>query len=335
MYKMFWIIVCFMTGLWPVGIFLLLQRGGAFSRKSSGRISGIWAVALALAGIYAIKYSGYIALFLVLGCLAMFLVNRKNKKQAQRDKKYLAITAHRTSMSLKEIAEKIPTTMSDAARDLERLIGEGKFGPDAYLDMSRKLLVLDNSQPQEETTHATRRTFVHKEVVVEAEVVEEKPQKAAPQEEPASARPQMANDEYEKKLEEIRQANRDIEDAEVSRKIYRIEALTAGIFEAVRTDPAKAPQAHKFMSYYLPTTLKLLTRYAQLERQSSPGPNIRAAMANISEILDKLVKSFEELLDRLYQNDVIDITAEIGALETMMARDGGAANPYTFESMKK
>lgn len=329
---MFWIIVCFATGLWPVGLFLLLQKTGVvpkFNDKTVGRMSSVWAVVLVLAGIWSIdRFSGGLGGFLIIGAIVMAGVAAWRKRRERRDKKYQAIAAHRVSVSLREIARAIPTTVNEAARDIERLIAEGAFGEGAYLDMSRKVLVLDSVRAAQAADLYTS-TYMEPEIVVEPESEPEpEPQ---PEKKKKSSAPE---DEYEQKLEQIRKVNRDIADAEVSRKIYRIEAITAGIFSAVKNDPAKLSQAQTFMNYYLPTTLKLLTRYAQLEKTSSPGPNVRSAMRNISEILDKLVKSFEELLDKLYQNDVIDITSEISALETMMARDNPGVNPYSFESMK-
>ena len=328
---MFWIIVCFATGLWPVGLFLLLQKTGVvprFNDKTVGRVSTTWAVVMALAGIWAMdSISGAMGGFLLIGAAAMAVVAALRKRRERRDRKYQAIAAHRVSVSLREIARAIPTTVSEAARDIERLIAEGAFGDGAYLDMSRKVLVLDSAQ-------AARAADVYQSTYMRADEDEEIVVEPEPKQEEKAQAPK-SEDEYERKLEQIRKVNRDIADQEVSRKIYRIEAITSGIFTAVKNDPAKLAQAQTFMNYYLPTTLKLLTRYAQLEKTASPGPNVRSAMRNISEILDKLVQSFEELLDKLYQNDVIDITSEISALETMMARDNPSANPYSFEHMKK
>ena len=75
------------------------------------------------------------------------------------------------------------------------------------------------------------------------------------------------------------------------------------------------------MSYYLPTTLKLLRTYSSLERQGIEGDNIDAAKEDIERILDTLVKGFAGQLDRLFQNEVIDISTDIEVLETMMKRD--------------
>ena len=77
------------------------------------------------------------------------------------------------------------------------------------------------------------------------------------------------------------------------------------------------------MSYYLPTTLKILRAYAQLEDQEVEGENISAAMERIENMMDKVVEGFEKQLDQLFQGDALDITADVEVLERMLA-DGFA-----------
>ena len=76
------------------------------------------------------------------------------------------------------------------------------------------------------------------------------------------------------------------------------------------------------MSYYLPTTLKILRAYGQLESQEVSGENITAAMARIEGMMDKVVEGFEKQLDQLFQGDAMDITTDVEVLERMLAKDG-------------
>ena len=94
------------------------------------------------------------------------------------------------------------------------------------------------------------------------------------------------------------------------------------MFEYQRSHPQKSPQLHSFLSYYLPTTLKILRAYAQLEDQEVEGENISAAMERIENMMDKVVEGFEKQLDQLFQGDALDITADVEVLERMLAKDG-------------
>ncbi|MFR8251565.1 MAG: 5-bromo-4-chloroindolyl phosphate hydrolysis family protein, partial [Anaerovoracaceae bacterium] len=77
-----------------------------------------------------------------------------------------------------------------------------------------------------------------------------------------------------------------------------------------------------FLDYYLPTTLKMLRKYRDLERQEVRGENIGTTMRKIEEMMDKVTAGFEKQLDNLYQNDMLDITSDIAAMEQMMVKDG-------------
>jgi len=143
--------------------------------------------------------------------------------------------------------------------------------------------------------------------------------------------PVRDNASYREPVEAIRALSRLIRDDEVAREIDKIEALTASIFRAVEESPAKQPQIHKFMNYYLPTTLKLMRQYSQLERQSFAGENVLKAKRDIEAVLNKIVQGFENQLDQLYRSDVIDISADIVVLEAMMAKDGLTHNEYAFD----
>ena len=89
-----------------------------------------------------------------------------------------------------------------------------------------------------------------------------------------------------------------------------------------RSYPQKSNQLHSFLSYYLPTTLKILRAYAQLEDQEVDGENITAAMERIEGMMDKVVDGFEKQLDQLFQGEALDITADVEVLERMLAKDG-------------
>ena len=99
-------------------------------------------------------------------------------------------------------------------------------------------------------------------------------------------------------------------------------SITAKILDYQRQHPEKSPQLHSFLSYYLPTTLKILRAYAQLEDQEVAGENITAAMERIEGMMDKVVEGFEKQLDQLFQGDALDITSDVEVLERMLSKDG-------------
>ena len=113
-----------------------------------------------------------------------------------------------------------------------------------------------------------------------------------------------------------------ISNQKLAEQVDRIGLITAKILDYQKSHPEKSPQLHSFLSYYLPTTLKILRAYSQLEAQEVAGENITAAMARIEGMMDKVVEGFEKQLDQLFQGDAMDITTDVEVLERMLAKDG-------------
>jgi len=169
---------------------------------------------------------------------------------------------------------------------------------------------------------AQEETATHENTANSAETASpDEPAKPQEAEKPAEA---VVTDmtEGEAALARLTQLNEDILDEDVSNKIDRIAMLTGDIYAFVTLNPERSNEVRKFMNYYLPTTMKLLTSYSLLERQSYQGENIVNARRDIEKILETLVHAFEKQLDQLFATDAVDISSDISVLETMIAKDG-------------
>lgn len=135
-------------------------------------------------------------------------------------------------------------------------------------------------------------------------------------------------------IKRMRELNAQIQDKKISQQINRLEQLSNEIFVQVTKNPAKLPQIRKFMSYYLPTTIKLLTSYAEMSAQSVRGKNITATMQKVEGIMDTIVAAFEKQLDSLFGAEALDISTDITVLEGMLEREG-LANTNAFGMQKE
>lgn len=136
--------------------------------------------------------------------------------------------------------------------------------------------------------------------------------------------PMQAEEGYSGMLRNIRRANDRISDPALSAKIDRLEAIAGRIFKAIEDDPSRLDKANTFLNYYLPTTQKLLDSYADFEAAGVSGENLSQAKAKIELTMDKIVEGFERQLDQLYQNDAMDVDSDIRVMETMLRRDGAS-----------
>ena len=123
-------------------------------------------------------------------------------------------------------------------------------------------------------------------------------------------------------IRRIAELNDEIPDFKLSAQIKQIEILTDKILAHVRNHPEKLREIKQFMSYYLPTTIKLLEQYVVLQNQGMRMGNIDDGMKKIEEMLDKVIVAFQKQLDSLFEADVVDITADIQVMEQMMASQG-------------
>lgn len=239
--------------------------------------------------IYMLQSIGFPLGLLGAGLVLLVCGTQRNKK-AKRFRKYLALIGKRESISIGSLAQAMPVSYHTACDDIQEMLDEG-YIPTGYLDMASGRLILSDEGLQEEPEP------------------EKEEQPTPPEDDDAI-------------LQEIRQVNDAIEDPEMSEKIDRIGEITGKILDYQRKNPNKDSQLRSFLNYYLPTTLKILKAYAQMEAQGIEGQNISAAKERIEGMMDKVVEGFEKQLDKLFQDDAMDITTDVEVLERMLDKDG-------------
>ena len=123
-------------------------------------------------------------------------------------------------------------------------------------------------------------------------------------------------------IRHIHEKNDEIPGEEFSEKLDRLEQIVTGIFERVEADPKSAPDLHRMMKYYLPTTQKLVDTYATLDSQNISGTNVENAKREIERSLDTINSAFERFLDQFFRDTAWDVSSDISVMGTMMAQDG-------------
>ena len=230
--------------------------------------------------------------------LGLLVDGIRRQRRAGRFRGYLAMIGEKKSVAISALASATGRPKNKVCADLEDMLDVGLF-PSGYLNYGGDRFVLGGGLEDQPESQATAPAA-----------------KAQPQPSKADRGAENAI------LDEIRQVNDQVANEKLSAQIDRIGVITAKILEYQKSRPEKAPQLHSFLSYYLPTTLKILRAYGQLESQQIAGENITAAMTRIEGMMDKVVEGFEKQLDQLFQGDTMDITADVDVLEQMLARDG-------------
>ncbi|MEG1720554.1 MAG: 5-bromo-4-chloroindolyl phosphate hydrolysis family protein [Pseudoflavonifractor sp.] len=159
--------------------------------------------------------------------------------------------------------------------------------------------------------------------------VAEQPEKTEKKPEPKAAPKTTGDPELDKlikqrdlALSEMRRLNDNIADEKISAQIDHLEVTTQKIIQVVVENPQKLPQIRKFLSYYLPTTLKLLNAYDRMDSTGVSGVNIGGTMGKIETMMDTVVTAFDRQLDGLFGEEALDISTDITVLENLLAQEG-------------
>ena len=122
---------------------------------------------------------------------------------------------------------------------------------------------------------------------------------------------------FAKVLEQEQQLMQDAQGAE---ELARMQKTTEAICDWLETHPESLPKARRFAEYYIPTTLKLLHTYNDVQGQK--GDNAESIRRDIAGILHTLNQAYSNLYDNLLSDVALDVSSEIAALQGMLANDG-------------
>ena len=121
---------------------------------------------------------------------------------------------------------------------------------------------------------------------------------------------------------QISNISKQIEDKEVVENIEQICDISNKIIDTLSKNPNKLGQARNFLNYYLPVTIKILTRYDEIENQRLNTTESKEFMESVKKMTEKIKNAFNEQLNNMYQAEIIDTDAEIKVFESMLKSDG-------------
>lgn len=252
--------------------------------------------------------------------LAKGISIRERLKRAQI---YVKQAGKRMYCTIEELAGNLGRSREFVLKDIQKIIEKGII-PEAHLDDQKTCLILSD---------ATYKQYLECQRALRERELEQKKEdeargKAAKDGTRSKALDQMlaAGRSY---LNVLKEANDAIPGEIISQKISRLEEVVRRIFDTVLKHPEHVEEMERFMEYYLPTTVKLVTAYRDFDSVGSQGTNIAAAKEEIERTLDTINQAFERLLDGLYQDAALDITTDASVIQTMLKKDGWTESDFT------
>lgn len=307
----------------PVGV-RPPKKGGAIAMMIAGYtvavIFGIAGIALSLMMIpasaidaVAVSALGASAGFMVpftAGGIVLAVAGTKKYRIAKRFASYCDMLTPDSFCRIDKMAAGVHKTEKFTLKDLQKMIDKGYF-PEGHIDDHKTCFI---------GTDKTYRQYL--------QAKESAEQAKARAEAEAQGFKNMPEDlqqvikDGEAYIKTIREANDAIIDEVISDKLFRMEIVVKKIFEYVRENPDQVGQLRRFMSYYMPTTEKLVKAYQQMDEETVQGKNMTKAKKEIAETLDTINEAYEKLYDSMYVDVAMDVSSDIAVLKTMFAQEG-------------
>ncbi|MCD7981266.1 MAG: 5-bromo-4-chloroindolyl phosphate hydrolysis family protein [Clostridiales bacterium] len=231
-------------------------------------------------------------------------------RRIRRYRRYLRAIRQSVNIPIRELAERTGKSLEYTTNDLLRMIDLHWFRQ-AHVDEETHYLILSDAAYQDYLS--AKRDYTDR---------ERRAAESQKKNDGLSPECRSLIEKGEEYIRHIHESNERIPGEEFSAKLDQLERVVARIFEVVRAHPEVASDLDKLMSYYLPTTKKLLDAYQELDRQPVAGQNIASSKREIEEAVDTLNQAFEKLLDSLFEDRVWDISSDISVLHTVLAQDG-------------
>lgn len=113
-----------------------------------------------------------------------------------------------------------------------------------------------------------------------------------------------------------------IEDEDLKKYIINISTSANKIISTIEKEPKKLRKIANFFDYYLPVTLSIIKRYDEIENQNLSSQEMKEFISSTKLMLKSADEAFNKILERLYQNDMINIDADMKVFNSMLKADG-------------
>ena len=245
-------------------------------------------------------------------CLFVFVRTLMNNGLIKRFYLYSEVIGNRDHITTRKLASAMGTTTDKVLKDLRRFKKKGWL-PQGVIDEAGKNLLLTDEA-----------VLAYEDAVARRNDLDARTEKAMTDLDADGISPEVRAmlEEGQKFLKDIRRANDEIPDENMSGKLYALEDIVARIFDHVKKHPENAGELSRFMAYYVPTTRKLMNAYVELDRQPDVGSNITDTRKQIEDAMDTVIQACQSLLNTMFQDVAADIATDISVLKSMASRDG-------------
>lgn len=243
---------------------------------------------------------------LMIGGTAGLIAGGNTLSFIKRFREYKDILKNKTVIELSDLSKLSGKSIRYLIKDLRKM-------------MQRKLFLQGHFDEEMSNFITSDETYAHYEELVRQMKAEEREEKK--QESFSSELRDVLNQGYEY-LEKIQVANAELPGEVITAKLNTLETVIRRILEEVKEQPKSVSDLSQLMTYYLPTTWKLISAYREIEKKDPKTAQMIQSQKEIETTLDTVNEAFKKLLDQLFQTKAWDISSDIDVLNSMLTSEG-------------
>jgi 5-bromo-4-chloroindolyl phosphate hydrolysis protein len=130
-----------------------------------------------------------------------------------------------------------------------------------------------------------------------------------------------------RKLDQIRALGKNIKKPEMAKSLAEVCTIIEKILSTIADDPKKLNPSKQFLNYYLESTVKIMTMYAELAAKNVNDAAIQTALAKVEAMLGTIRDAFEKQLAKLLSGEVMDLDVELSLLQQTINMEGLGKTP--------
>ncbi|MVO70250.1 5-bromo-4-chloroindolyl phosphate hydrolysis protein [Paeniclostridium sordellii] len=289
-------------------LYILFGISGCLVYGSSVLIFIIFKILFGMIGSNVLFVAAFLLLVVSVGLLLRGITLRKRVK---RFKKYVRFIDDNNYFLINDLAKFAREKESFVVKDLSKMIDLGMF-LEGHIDEEKTYFML-NDEVYNDYLNLKNQQIAKE---IDNEKLNEEIEN-------------LEKDEIESTIkigrnyiEQIKNIKNELYKEEIAIKLDKLGNISNQILVQVEKNPNKIQEVNKFINHYLPITIKLINSYKDINNQSVQGENIENAKIEIEKSIDLINSAFENLLDDLYEDVVLDISTDISVLKTLFKQEG-------------
>lgn len=289
-------------------LYILFGISGCLVYGSSVLIFIIFKILFGMIGSNVLFVAAFLLLVVSVGLLLRGITLRKRVK---RFKKYVRFIDDNNYFLINDLAKFAREKESFVVKDLSKMIDLGMF-LEGHIDEEKTYFML-NDEVYNDYLNLKNQQIAKE---IDNEKLNEEIEN-------------LEKDEIESTIkigrnyiEQIKNIKNELYKEEIAVKLDKLGNISNQILVQVEKNPNKIQEVNKFINHYLPITIKLINSYKDINNQVVQGENIENAKLEIEKSIDLINSAFENLLDDLYEDVVLDISTDISVLKTLFKQEG-------------